>query len=65
MDGLGQQDYPMLFAGASLVAILSLIVEFTLAGVQRMATPAGLRPSKAIQKEEPLGTALDTAGVAA
>ena len=64
VDGLGQQDYPMLYAGAILVAVLSLTVEFTLAGAQRMATPAGLRPSKAVQKEEPLGTALDTAGVA-
>ena len=64
VDGLGQQDYPMLYAGAILVAVLSLIVEFTLAGAQRMATPAGLRRSHAVQKEEPLGTALDKAGVA-
>ena len=54
----------MLYAGAILVAVLSLTVEFTLAGAQRMATPVGLRPSKAVQKEEPLGTPLDTAGVA-
>jgi hypothetical protein len=55
----------MLFAGAVMVAILSLIVEFSLAGVQRLATPAGLRPLKSIQKEEPVGAALDTAAVAA
>jgi osmoprotectant transport system permease protein len=61
VDGLGLQDYPMLFAGALMVAILSVIVEFSLAGVQRLATPAGLRPSKSIQKEEPLGTALPVA----
>ncbi len=65
VDGFGLQDYPMMFAGAIMVAILSLIVEFSLAGVQRLATPAGLRPSKPIQKEEPLGTARDTAMVAA
>jgi osmoprotectant transport system permease protein len=65
VDGFGLQDYPMMFAGAILVAILSLIVEFSLAGAQRLATPAGLRPSKPIQKEEPLGTARDTAMVAA
>jgi osmoprotectant transport system permease protein len=65
IDGLGLQDYPMLFAGAVMVAILSLIVEFSLAGVQRLATPAGLRPLKSIQKEEPAGAALDTAAVAA
>jgi osmoprotectant transport system permease protein len=64
VDGFGLQDYPMLFAGAVMVAVLSLIVEFSLAGLQRLATPAGLRPSKSIQKGEPL-SALDTAAVAA
>jgi osmoprotectant transport system permease protein len=64
VDGLGLQDYPMLFAGAVMVALLSLIVEFSLAGVQRLATPAGLRPSKSTQKEEPVA-ALDRAAVAA
>jgi len=65
VDGFGLQDYPMMFAGAIMVAILSLIVEFSLAGAQRLATPAGLRPSKPVQKEEPLGTTRDTAMVAA
>lgn len=65
VDGFGLQDYPMMFAGAIMVAILSLIVEFSLAGAQRLATPAGLRPSKPIQKEEPIGTVRDTAMVAA
>ncbi len=65
VDGLGLQDYPMLFAGALLVALLSLIVEFSLAGVQRLSTPAGLRASKSSQKEDLSGTALDTAAVAA
>jgi osmoprotectant transport system permease protein len=61
VDGFGLQDYPMMFAGAILVAVLSLIVEFSLAGAQRLGTPAGLRPAKSIRKEEPIGTALDTA----
>jgi len=65
VDGLGLQDYPMLFAGAVMVAALSLIVEFSLAGVQRLSTPAGLRPSKSSQKEGPSEIALDTAAVAA
>jgi len=65
VDGFGLQDYPMMFAGAIMVAILSLIVEFSLAGAQRLATPAGLRPTKSVQKEEALGTARDTAMVAA
>jgi osmoprotectant transport system permease protein len=64
VDGLGLQDYPMLFAGALMVAVLSLIVEFSLAGLQRLSTPAGLRPSKSTQKEEPVAS-LDTAAVAA
>jgi osmoprotectant transport system permease protein len=61
VDGFGLQDYPMMFAGAIMVAILSLIVEFSLAGAQRLSTPAGLRPAKSIRKEEPTGTVLDTA----
>jgi osmoprotectant transport system permease protein len=65
VDGFGLQDYPMMFAGAIMVAILSLIVEFSLAGAQRLATPAGLRSSKTVQKEEPVGTARDPAMVAA
>jgi osmoprotectant transport system permease protein len=65
VDGFGLQDYPMMFAGAIMVAILSLIVEFSLAGAQRLVTPAGLRPLKPIQKEEASGIARDTAMVAA
>jgi osmoprotectant transport system permease protein len=61
VDGLGQQDYPMLYAGAIMVAVLAVIVELSLAGVQRLVTPAGLRTSKSVRKEEPVGTALDTA----
>ena len=61
VDGFGLQDYPMMFAGAIMVAVLSLIVEFSLAGVQRLSTPAGLRPTKSIRKEEPIGSALDPA----
>src|SRR5207245_787603 len=65
VDGFGLQVDPMLFAGAVMVAVLSLIVEFSLAGVQRLSTPAGLRPLKSSQKEGPSGTAFDTAAVAA
>lgn len=65
VDGLGQQDYPMLYAGAIMVALLSLIVEFSLAGLQRLVTPVALRRSKTpVEKEEPLGTAFDPSTVA-
>lgn len=46
VDGFGLQDYPMMFAGAILVGVLSLVVEFSLAGLQRLVTPAGLRISR-------------------
>ncbi len=61
VDGLGQQDYPMLYAGAILVAVLSLLVEFSLAGVQWLVTPAGLR--KSTEKEESLGTVVNASTV--
>jgi len=54
-----------MFAGAVMVAILSLIVEFSLAGVQRLTTPAGLRPSESVRKEEPIERVRDAAAVAA
>jgi osmoprotectant transport system permease protein len=61
VDGFGLQDYPMMFSGAILVALLSLIVEFSLAGAQRLVTPAGLRPSKSVTKEGPTKTAVASA----
>jgi osmoprotectant transport system permease protein len=53
VDGFGLQDYTMMYAGAILVAILSLIVEFSLAALQRLATPQGLRT-------RPTGSDLDS-----
>jgi osmoprotectant transport system permease protein len=43
VDGLSQRDFVQLFAGALLVAALSLAAEAFLALLQRLATPAGLR----------------------
>jgi osmoprotectant transport system permease protein len=59
VDGLGRQDYPMLYAGAILVGVLSLIVEFSLAGLQQLAVPAGLRTTRAAPNPE-LETAMNT-----
>jgi osmoprotectant transport system permease protein len=43
VDGLSQRDFVQVFAGALLVAALSLVAEAFLALLQRLATPAGLR----------------------
>lgn len=43
IDGLSQRDYVQVFAGALLAAVLSVLTELVLAGVQRLVVPAGLR----------------------
>jgi osmoprotectant transport system permease protein len=44
--GLATQDYVELFAGALLVAVLSLLTEVGLAALQRSLTPRGLRKAR-------------------
>jgi osmoprotectant transport system permease protein len=60
VDGFGQQDYPMMYAGAILVAVLALIVEFSLAQLQRAVTPAGLRVSRTTDRDSKTATSLAT-----
>jgi osmoprotectant transport system permease protein len=43
VDGLAQRDTVQLFSGALLVALLSIAVEISLTGLQRIATPIGIR----------------------
>jgi osmoprotectant transport system permease protein len=43
VDGLAQQDYTKLFAGAVLVALLALATELSLSGVERLLMPRGIR----------------------
>lgn len=43
IDGLSTQDYVQVFAGAVLVALLSIVFEVALAGVQRVLVSRGLR----------------------
>ena len=43
VDGFGQQDTVQLFAGALMVAVLSLLTEIGLGAVQRRLTPPSLR----------------------
>lgn len=43
IDGLDEQDYTKLVAGAILVALLALATEAGLAGVERLLVPRGIR----------------------
>jgi osmoprotectant transport system permease protein len=43
VDGISQRDFVQVFAGATLVAALSILTELTLAGLQRLVVPKGLR----------------------
>lgn len=45
IDGLRSQDYPQMAGGALLIAVLALVVEAVLAGVQRLVVSPGLRPA--------------------
>ena len=44
VDGLAQRDNVQVFAGAVLVAVLAVATESVLGRVQRVVTPAGIRP---------------------
>jgi osmoprotectant transport system permease protein len=43
IDGLAQQDYTKLVAGAVLVGALALATELSLSGVERLLVPRGIR----------------------
>jgi osmoprotectant transport system permease protein len=45
VDGISQFDYAQVFAGALLVAVIAMLAELGLAGLQWLATPRGLRRS--------------------
>jgi osmoprotectant transport system permease protein len=47
IDGLAQQDFTKLFAGALLVALLAMATELSLSGLQRLLVPRGIRLLKA------------------
>jgi osmoprotectant transport system permease protein len=57
VDGLAQQDYVLLFAGAVLVAAVSVLTELVLGGLQRLLVPVGLRGRHADKNELFVGTA--------
>ena len=43
VDGLARQEYPRLFVGAVLVAVLSICVEVAFGVFERLAVSSGLR----------------------
>ena len=43
IDGLAQQDFTKLFAGALLVGLLAVATELSLAGLERLLIPRGIR----------------------
>jgi osmoprotectant transport system permease protein len=47
VDGLAQRDYVQVVSGALIVAVISMLTEVVLGGVQRALTPAGIRQSTA------------------
>jgi osmoprotectant transport system permease protein len=47
IDGLAQQDYTKLVAGAILVALLAMATELSLSGLERLLVPRGIRLLKA------------------
>lgn len=47
IDGLAQQDYTKLVAGAILVALLAMATELSLSGLERLLVPKGIRLLKA------------------
>ena len=52
VDGLAQQDYTKLFAGAVLVALLALATELGLSALERLLVPRGIRllQAQAVQR---------------
>lgn len=51
VDGLAQRDVTQLFAGALLVALLSIAVELGLTLAQRLTVPRGLRVAEFVLEE--------------
>jgi osmoprotectant transport system permease protein len=46
VDGIALQDYPRVFVGALLVALLSIIVELAFGGFERLTVSSGLRQAE-------------------
>ena len=64
IDGLAQRDFVQVFAGAFLVAVLSILTELFLALVQRLTVSAGLTQRHKGKNEPFVGAAATTATAA-
>jgi osmoprotectant transport system permease protein len=62
VDGIAVRDFPQVFAGALLVALLSLLTELLLGLVQRLLTPRALRAGERVAAQ-PTEAALPGASV--
>jgi osmoprotectant transport system permease protein len=49
VDGIALQDYPRVFVGALLVALLSICVELAFGAIERMTVSSGLRMAEPTQ----------------
>ena len=58
VDGIAQRDFVQVFAGAVLVAGLSILTELALAGLQRLIVPEGLRRRETGKNEPFTGLAV-------
>ena len=58
VDGISQRDFVQVFAGATLVAVLSIVTELALAGLQRTIVPEGLRRRESSKNEPFVGLAV-------
>jgi osmoprotectant transport system permease protein len=51
VDGLARQDYPRMFVGALLVALLAIAVEVAFSGLERVVVSAGVRGREAAEPQ--------------
>jgi osmoprotectant transport system permease protein len=62
VDGFYQQDYPEMIAGSVLVAVLAILTEVALGGLQRLTVSPGLRGDERAHGED-LATAVSAGAV--
>src|SRR5689334_11670800 len=50
IDGLAVRDYPQMIAGSVLVALLAIVADLLLAGLQKLLVSPGLQAAPAVQR---------------